>query len=64
MKLFIPTLVGLDETEIIGAYTSFDVALSKVEKALDELQDNNEDLGVYPTIVEVYLDDMDNDEYT
>lgn len=64
MKIFIATLTQIeDETTIVGAYSSFDVAMSKVEKALDDLEEKNEDLGVYSNIVEVNLDDIDDDRY-
>lgn len=64
MKIFIATLTQIDdETTIVGAYSSFDVAMSKVEQALDDLQEKNEDLGVYSNIVEVDLDDIDDDRY-
>jgi hypothetical protein len=64
MKIFIATLTEIDEqTTIVGAYSSFDVAMAKIEEAMDELQEKNEDLGVYSNIVEVDLDDMDDENY-
>jgi hypothetical protein len=64
MKIFVATITELDEqTTIVGAYSSFDVAMAKIEEAMDELQEKNEDLGVYSNIVEVDLDDIDDDKY-
>ncbi len=64
MKVYIATLTEIDEqTTIVGAYSSFDVAVAKVEKALDELHEKNEELGVYSNIVEVDLDDVEDDSY-
>lgn len=65
MKVFIATLTEIDDqTIIVGAYSSVDVAMSKIEEAMDELQEKNEDLGVYSSIVEVNLDDVDDEKYT
>ena len=64
MKIFVATITELDEqTTIVGAYSSFDVAMAKIEEAMDKLQEKNEDLGVYSNIVEVDLDDIDDDKY-
>jgi hypothetical protein len=63
MKVYIASLVDLENTVIVGVYSSEDVAISKVEKAMDELYLDNEDLGVYPTITEKYIDDIEEDNY-
>lgn len=64
MKVYIATLTEIDEqTTIVGVYSSFDVAVAKVEKALDDLHEKNEELGVYSNIVEVDLDDVEDDSY-
>jgi hypothetical protein len=63
MKVFVALIVHVEDTEVIGVYTSYDVALSKIDKELDELQTKNEELGCYPNIIEVNLDDMEKDSY-
>lgn len=63
MKVYVASLVDLENTVIVGVYSSEDVAISKVEKAMDELYLDNEDLGVYPTITEKYIDDIDEDRF-
>jgi len=63
MKVFVATLNDLENTQIVGVYSSEDVAIGKVEEAMDELFLDNEDLGVYPLIVEKYIDDKESDEY-
>jgi hypothetical protein len=63
MKVYVACLVDLDNTHIVGVYTSEDVALSKLDKAMDELFFTNEDFGVQPFIQEAYVDDIENDNY-
>jgi|688.fasta_scaffold2679021_2 hypothetical protein len=63
MRVFVATLIDLENTQIVGVYTSEDVAVSKIEEAMEELYIDNEDLGVYPVIVEKLLDDKDIDDY-
>lgn len=63
MRVFVATLIDLENTQIVGVYTSEDVAVSKIEEAMEELYIDNEDLGVYPIIVEKLLDDKDIDDY-
>ncbi len=63
MKVYIAQLVDLDNTHVVGAYTTQDLALAKLDKAMDELIDLNEDLGVYPVITEKYIDDVEEDSY-
>jgi len=63
MKVYIASLVDLENTVIVGVYTSEDVAISKVEKAMDDLYLDNEDLGVYPTITEKFIDDIEEENY-
>lgn len=63
MKVFVAQLVDLDNSQVIGVYTSEDVALSKLNRAMDDLFDANEDLGVYPVITEKYIDDVEEDQY-
>ena len=64
MKVYIASLVDLENTVIVGVYTSEDVAISKLDKAMDELYLDNEDLGVYPTITEKFIDDIEEETYT
>jgi hypothetical protein len=63
MKVFIATIVNLDDTEILGVYSTEDVALSKVEKRMEELCDKNEDYGSFPEIIEAVIDDIDSEDY-
>jgi hypothetical protein len=63
MKVYVACLVDLDNTHIVGVYTSEDVALSKLDKAMGELFFTNEDFGVQPFIQEAYIDDIENDNY-
>jgi hypothetical protein len=63
MKVYVACLVDLDNTHIVGVYTSEDVALSKLDKAMDELFFTNDDFGVQPFIQEAYVDDIENDNY-
>jgi hypothetical protein len=63
MKVYVATLVDLENTTIVGVYTSEDVAVSKLENAMEELYISNEDYGVSPVIVEKYIDDVDESEF-
>ena len=63
MKVFVATLNDLENTQIVGVYSSEDVAIGKIEQAMDELFLDNEDLGVYPLIVEKFIDDKEYDDY-
>lgn len=64
MRVFVATLNDLENTQIVGVYTSEDVAIAKIEDAMEELYFSNEDLGVYPLIVEKYVDDIDDENFT
>lgn len=64
MKVYVATLVDLENTLIVGVYTSEDTAMGKLEKAMDDLMDRNEDYGVYSEIVEKYIDDMSEEDFT
>ena len=64
MKVYVATLVDLENTVVVGVYTSEDVAMSKLDKSMDDLYESNEDLGVFPMIVEKYIDDVEEDNYT
>jgi len=64
MKVYVATLVDLENTGIVGVYTSEDVAMSKLDKSMDDLYDSNEDLGVFPMVVEKYIDDIEDKEFT
>lgn len=63
MKVYIATIVHVESTEIIGVYSSEDVALGKADRRMDELYDNNEDYGCYPEVIEACIDDADSDIY-
>jgi hypothetical protein len=61
MKVYVASLIDLENTHIIGVYSSEDVALGKLEQAMDDLFYNNEDFGVEPMITEKYIDDIEDD---
>lgn len=63
MKVYVATLVDIENTHIVGVYTSEDVAISKLETSLEEMYFDNEDLGVYPVLVEKYIDDKEIDDF-
>jgi len=63
MKVYIATITNVDSTEIIGVYSSEDLALGKIEKRMEDLYDENEDYGAHPEIIEVSIDDMDKTDY-
>lgn len=63
MKVFIATIVHLENTEILGVYSAEDVALGKVEKKMEDLYDKNEDYGAYPEVIEAVIDDIDTEDY-
>ena len=63
MKVYVATLVDLENTVVIGVYTSEDTALGKLEKAMEDLYFQNEDYGVAPEIIEKFIDDVEEDEY-
>ena len=63
MKVYVATLIDLENTVVIGVYTSEDAALGKLEQAMDELYFSKEDYGVHPEVVEKYIDDVEEDEY-
>jgi hypothetical protein len=63
MKVYIASLIDLENTVIVGVYSSEDVAISKVEKAMEDLYLDNDDLGVYPTITEKFIDDIEEENY-
>lgn len=63
MKVYVATLVDLENTIVVGVYTSEDAALGKLEKAMEDLYFQNEDYGVAPEIVEKFIDDVEEDGY-
>jgi hypothetical protein len=63
MKVYVASLVDLENTVIVGVYTNKKLAMEKLNSAMDELMDKNEDLGVYPSITEKNIDDVEKDEY-
>ncbi len=64
MKVYVATLVDLENTMVVGVYSSHDAAVGKLEKAMDELYFSNDDYGVYSEIVEKYIDDMKEEDFT
>jgi hypothetical protein len=63
MKVYVATLVDLENTTIVGVYTSEDGATAKLENAMDDLYFSNEDYGVSPVVVEKYIDDTEEDGF-
>jgi len=63
MKVYIAVIVHVESTEIIGVYSSEDVAIGKADRRMDELYEKNEDYGCYPEVVEALIDDVDSDVY-
>ncbi len=63
MKVYVATLVDLENTTIVGVYTSEDVAVSKLENAMEDLYFVKEDYGVCPVVLEKYIDDVDESEF-
>lgn len=63
MKVYVATLVDLENTVVLGVYTSEDVALSKLEDAMEDLYFSKEDYGVSPVIIEKNIDDIDETGY-
>jgi hypothetical protein len=63
MKVYVASLVDLENTMIVGVYTNKKLAEEKLDNLMDELMDKNEDLGVYPSITEKYIDDVEEDRY-
>lgn len=63
MKIYIASLVDIENTVIVGAYTTEELAEKKLNEIIDDLLDRNEDLGVYPSVTEKYIDDVEEDGY-
>lgn len=63
MKVYVASLVDLENTVIIGVYTTEDLAVKKLNNAMDNLIANNEDLGVYSYITEKLIDDIEKEDY-
>lgn len=59
MKVYVATLIDLENTNVVGVYTSEDVAIAKLENLMEELYFSNEDYGVSPVVLEKYIDDVD-----
>jgi hypothetical protein len=63
MRVYVASLVDLENTVIVGVYTSKSLAVQKLEDVMDDLTERNEDLGVYSCITEMLIDDIDKEEY-
>ena len=59
MKVYVAALIRMEDAEFLGVYTSEDLAIGRIEKEMEKLQQNNADLGIVPSIVESYLDDVE-----
>lgn len=64
MKVYV-ALMGraTEDTEVLGVFTSEDLAIARIERESDDLVENNEDIGSYGIVVDVDLDDMGEDGY-
>ena len=63
MKVYVATLVDIENTVVVGVYTSEDAAIGKLEKEMDDLFFSKEDYGVHPVVVEKYIDDVEEGGY-
>lgn len=63
MRVYVATLVDLENTTVVGVYTSEDIAIAKLENTMEDLYFANEDYGVSPVIVEKYIDDAEEDNF-
>lgn len=63
MKVYVASLVDLENTVIVGVYTTKELAIKKLDTAMDDLISNNEDLGVYSCVTEKLIDDIEQDDY-
>lgn len=63
MVVYLACVHSLEDIEILGVYTSQDVAISKIEKRMEELYESNEDYGVYSQILKYNVDDIDDEDY-
>jgi len=63
MTVFVACLINLDDMDVLGVYTSYELAASATSKKIEVLEEKNEDLGVYPHILEFNIDDVENDDY-
>lgn len=63
MKVYVASLVDLENTVVVGVYTTRELAIKKLDDAMDELMANNEDLGVYSCVTEKLIDDIEKDDY-
>jgi hypothetical protein len=60
MKVYIAAIAKMDDTEFLGVYTTEDLALGRIEREIEKLQDSNEEYGIIPVIVESLIDDMES----
>lgn len=63
MIVYVASVHLLEDTEILGVYSTQDVAIGKIEKRMEELYEANEDYGVYSQILEFNIDDVNNGDY-
>lgn len=63
MKVYVATLVDLENTQVVGVYSSEDTAVGKLEKAMEQLYESNQDYGVYPEVIQKYIDDMTEEDF-
>jgi hypothetical protein len=63
MRVYVATLVDLENTTVVGVYTSEDIAISKLEEAMEDLYFSKEDYGVSPEVVQKYIDDAEDDDF-
>lgn len=60
MKVYVAAIARLDETNVLGVYSTEDVAISKVEQEMDRLMNENEEYGCYSMIMSFDIDDVED----
>lgn len=59
MKVFIAAISKMDDTELLGVFTTEDLALGRIEKEMENLVYSNEEYGAIPAVIECFVDDME-----
>ena len=64
MKVYV-ALMGKahEDTDVLGVYTTEDLAIARIERESEDLMEKNEDYGTYGIVIDVELDDMKGDSY-
>jgi hypothetical protein len=59
LRIYIATILLPEDTIILGAYSTEDLALGRIEREMDQRIQDNEEYGAYPMVVDTELDDVD-----